>query len=249
MLHDPHYRAVGYPYLLLDYSFVMEDGAHRALQGDAVEDLLMARRPVLAVGSNMSPLQLARKFPDPSFGTIPVTRTRLKDFDSVYSTHFTTYGSIPATLFPSPGTTVTLFLTWLTPRQEDRMHETETLSENYGFYRVDDVEMTLDHGPAGLDHMYGYLSSRGAVAIDGDPVPLAEVPAEGRRWRALGQMDIQEYARQRFAPEASMEDFVRQNIDDHALRRQRTNTLHENALPFRRDAVERIDGYGDQAQT
>lgn len=244
MLHDPHYRAVGYPYLLLQHSFVMDANGYRKLEQEDEAVTFQDRRPVLAVGSNMSPLQLARKFPDPAFGPIPVTRIHLKDFDFVYSTHFTTYGSIPATLFPSPGTTVTLFLTWLSPRQEERMHETETLSENYGFYRLDGIEMSVDHGPEGLDHMFGYLSSRGAVAIDGEPVSLAEVPAVGRRWQALGQGEIQEYARRRFAPERSIEDFVRENIDDVPRRRARTDALHEDAIPFQRDGVTRLDDFG-----
>ena len=243
MLHDPHYRAIGYPYVLLEHSFVMDGGTHRQLLADDPQVSFEDRRPVIAVGSNMSPLQLARKFPDPDYGPIPVTRMRLKDFDSVYSTHFTTYGSIPATLFPSPGTTVTLFLTWLSPRQEERMHETETLSENYGFYRLDDIEMTVEHGPDALNQLFGYLSSRGAVAIEGEPVCLAEVPAEGRRWRSLDQTGIQQYARERFAPDSSLEDFIRENIENEPLRRTRTDVLHENAIPFERVGVERIDGF------
>ena len=127
------------------------------------------------------------------------------------------------------------------------MHETETLSENYGFYRLDNVAMDADHGPDGLDHMFGYLSSRGAVSIDGAPVSLAEVPAEGRRWQALDQSGIQEYARSLFAPGTLIEDFVHENITDEQLRRSRTDSLHDSGIPFVRDDVIRIDGYGDSS--
>lgn len=245
MLNDPHYRATGYPYVLLDRSFVMDGATYRFLEeNDPMADFT-GRRPVLAVGSNMSPLQLARKFPDQVHGVIPVTKVRLRDFDSVYSTHFSSYGAIPATLFPSPGTVVTLFITWLNAEQETWMHETEVASENYGFCRLDDIDMEIENGPAGggstgLDYLFGYVSSRGALPIDGEPVPLAEVPAENRRWRALGQGEIQDYARRLLAPDLALDDFVRENITDDRIRRQRTDALHATALAFERAGVVRV---------
>ncbi len=240
MLSNPRYRAAGYPYVLPDRSYVMDQGNHRMIEpGDPSVDFT-GRKPILAVGSNMSPLQLARKFPGVDGGVIPVTRVHLRDFDSVYSTHFTSYGAIPATLFPSPGTTVTLFITWLSPEQEARMHETEVPSENYGFCRLDDIAMTIEQGPEGcegLDYLFCYLSSRGAVAIDGEPVPLAEVPAADRQWKALDQAGIQTHARNLLAPDLSIDDFIDQNIGDHELRRERTDALHEVALPFVREGI------------
>jgi len=244
LLNDPRYRAAGYPYVIPETSYVMENGSHRLLEtGDPIADFA-GRKPVLAVGSNMSPLQLARKFPGAEGGVIPVTRVHLRDFDSVYSTHFTSYGAIPATLHPSPGTTVTLFITWLNAEQEERMHETEVPSENYSFCRLDNVEMEIEGGPpgiGGLDYVYFYLSSRGAAAIDGEPVPLAEIPARDRRWRARGQAEIQEHARGMMAPEVVLDDFIGQNIADAETRRQRTDALHRTALPFERDGVVRIE--------
>ncbi|MEQ8667008.1 MAG: hypothetical protein RIC16_14910 [Rhodospirillales bacterium] len=246
MLDDPHYRAAGYPYVLLDRSFIMDGGTHRYLEpGDPLADFT-GRKPVLAVGSNMSPLQLARKFPNAEHGAIPVTRVRLRDFDSVYSTHFTSYGAIPATLYPSPGTVVTLFITWLNAEQEDRMHETEVASENYGFCRLDDIEMEIEAGPAGgastgLDYLFAYVSSRGALEIGGEPVPLAEVPAENRRWRAVGQLDMQGHAQRLLAPDMTLHDFIRENIADAERRRERTDALHRTALAFERDGVVRVD--------
>ena len=84
----------------------------------------------------MSPQQLGRKFPR---DVIPVTRVHLHDFDTVFSTHFTSYGAIPDTLFHSPGTVVTLFINWLNPEQEAHMHTTEVASENYRFCRLDSL--------------------------------------------------------------------------------------------------------------
>lgn len=246
MLDDPHYRAAGYPYVLLDRSFIMDGGTHRFIETDDPFADFTGRRPVLAVGSNMSPLQLARKFPDTEHGPIPVTKVRLRDFDSVYSTHFTSYGAIPATLFPSPGTVVTLFITWLNAEQEDRMHETEVASENYGFCRLDDISMEIENGPAGggstgLDYLFAYVSSRGAAEIDGEPVPLAEIPAENRAWKPLGQLDMQGHAQRKLAPDLTVEAFIRENIADAERRRERTDALHRTALAFEREGVVRVD--------
>ena len=53
-------------------------------------------KPVLAVGSNAAPAQLARKFPlrlFPAGVTIPVLRCVLPDFDVVYAPLISSYGS------------------------------------------------------------------------------------------------------------------------------------------------------------
>lgn len=242
MLHDPHHRARAYPYELRTCSFVMEDGEAREVPRPAPFPVTEGRRPVLAVGSNMSPQQLARKFPPPDGGSIPVSRVRLRGFDTVYSTHFTSYGSIPATLHPSPGTTVTLFVTWLDPAQEERMHETEIASENYCFARLEGIDMACEHHGL-MDHVYFYLSSRGALpGPDGEtPVPLAGVPAEGRTWTAMHQEEVQDYARSRLAPHMDLHAFIEQNIGDPAARRERTARLHAEARPFRWPHVTRIE--------
>lgn len=236
MLDDPRYRACGYPYIVPNRSYVMSNGTHAVVDHDDHLEELEGRRPVLAVGSNMSPMQLARKFPAPEGGVIPVTRVQLKDFDSVYSTHFTSYGAIPATLFPSPGTVVTLFVTWLDESQERHMHSTEIAGENYHFCRLNNVQARMENGPD-LDHLFFYQSSRGALPIDGEPVPLLEVSARNRRWGARSQGEIQGHAHTMFAPESEFEDFVGENIRNHDVRRQRTDSLHGTALAFHYEDV------------
>ncbi len=60
--------------------------------------------PVLAVGSNGSPQQLARKFPASKFPAgvlVPVVRAVLEDFDVVYAPLFAAYGSCAGALLLS----------------------------------------------------------------------------------------------------------------------------------------------------
>ena len=57
--------------------------------------------PVLAIGSNGSPQQLARKFPASKFPSgvlIPVVRAVLEDFDVVYAPLIAAYGACAGTL-------------------------------------------------------------------------------------------------------------------------------------------------------
>lgn len=230
MSSDDLHLAKTYPYSIPDHSFVMLNGA--AAQWTSNSDVdLSNRRPVLAVGSNQSPDQLARKFVGDHWGSIPVSRAVVHDYDAVYSPHVSAYGAIPATLHPSPGTATTLFINWLTPEQEVRMHVTEISAANYGFGTLEAVDILADRGPD-LSAVYLYAGTRGALNREGNPIPLAEVPATDRRWRAMTQMEVQAYARDRVGGGNDVEMFIRGSVNDAALRKQRTNLLANDAHPF-----------------
>ncbi|KAG2426593.1 hypothetical protein HXX76_012909 [Chlamydomonas incerta] len=83
--------------------------------------------PVLAIGSNAGPEQLRRKYPAAAFpgAVIPVIQIQLHGFDVVYTPYLASYGSCTATLEASPGTCVSIFITYLTEPLMERMHATE----------------------------------------------------------------------------------------------------------------------------
>jgi hypothetical protein len=56
---------------------------------------------------------------------LQVIQCILRDFDVVYAPLISSYGSATATLEHSPGTEVAVFITYLTPTLQQRMHETE----------------------------------------------------------------------------------------------------------------------------
>lgn len=203
-------RAFGYPYELTHTSFVFQAGSaetHRLVaRADDFPDV-SGRIPVLAVGSNQSPAQLARKFPFAAWGEIPTSRVHLQDFDTVFSAHITGYGSIAAMLFPSPGTRVALYVNWLNERQLEAMHKTELPNENYHFGRLENLELSVEAGPA-LSAVHLYVGQRGAYAPGGFVVPLAEVPAEGRHLEAKSQKEILEMVRAQVQPGLRLEDFI-----------------------------------------
>ena len=213
-------RAKGYPYAWPLGSYLYRDGAAVPLARLEARGLC----PVLAVGSNRSPGQLARKFDGWPAGTeIPVTVAWLADHDVVHSAHFASYGAIPARLAEAAGVTVEVAVTWLTEAQLARMHETEGPS-NYRFGPLEGVDLRLEDGQR-LDGAYAYAGLRPPLKADGAPVPLAAVAARGRRWPALTQTAMLLAARDRMAPGVALDDFIWRTISCAATRAVRTARL------------------------
>ena len=224
-------RAKAYPFTIPSRAYVVAAGAYEELGPGAPPPDISGRRPVLAVGSNQSPEQLLRKFSEPGWAPIPVVRARLKDFDIVYSPHVASYGSIPATLGHSPGTTVSLFVNWLTPEQEERMHDTEVSTGNYHFGKLDSIELDLDPGPA-LTSAFMYASRRGTLLRDGVPVALSAIEAENRHWPALHQEEIQRHARERFSPDQPLDAFILSAVENASVRKERTEAMMSESAAF-----------------
>lgn len=231
-------RALGYPYDLPSASYVFSDGVPKACNPDDADALRQQRTPVLAVGSNQSPVQMARKY-DNSRAWSPIfcEQCRLAGFDTVYSAHIAAYGSIAATLHPSPGTRVSLFVNWLDDAQLERMHKTELGSGNYAFARLADVEIRTDLGFR-LDTVHFYSGNRGALRHDNAPVPLASVRAEGRAFRPMTQAEIQAVARGRTAPGSDERSFILSSVGDAAARTSRRDALMADAFRFNHPGLE-----------
>lgn len=162
--------------------------------------------PILAIGSNAGPEQLARKFPlnmFPDGVVVPVIQCVLQDFDVVFAPLISSYGSATATLEHSPGTAVSVFITYLTPPLQQRMHETEGA---YNLCRMDGVQ--LQEGLSLQAHLegaqpvavhstaYNYNHQSGTLHLPfsnpgSSPVALAEIAAAGRTYPALTQVQMQ----------------------------------------------------------
>ncbi len=218
-------RARNYPYAIPGQSFIWRDGGVVPFDPDARR----GRQPVLAVGSNQSPQQLTRKFG--TRGEIPVQRARLADFDIFYSAHITAYGSVPAMLQRSPGTTVTLSLTWLDERQLEMMHATEMSVAKYDFAVIEDVDLVLDCGTR-METVHLYASVNGHLMHEGDAIALSAVSAAGRRFKALNTAEVLEIVRQRVAPAENPDDFVLKLVDDAAYRTTCTESISNDSVAF-----------------
>jgi hypothetical protein len=232
--------ATGYPFAIPSHSYVFENGIVRPWPADVD---LRGRVPVLAIGSNQSPEQLARKF-DPRLGPqrIPVTRAWLADHDVVFATHVSRYGAIPANLHAVPGMRVRLAVTWLDPDQLEIMHRTEIGGGNYRYAQLEGIVLDLDHpgsdGIKRLDSVTAYLSPFGYMAHEGKPLGLAALEAEGRPHRAASVAEALDVLRLRAQDERSLEDFILAAVDTQnkarskAMRDRLTALIRESALPF-----------------
>ena len=193
-------------------------------------DRYAGRVPVIAHGSNRAPDQLRRKYGRTA--EIPVSRAWLHDYDVVFSAHVTRYGSIAANLHHALGMQVEVFVTWLDAPQLARMHETELGGEVYVYGRMAGIVLELDHGPADrLSEAYVYLSRRGCLATDGQPLALAEVGARTRAHTAMAQIGILELVHRRHGGDLSLDDLILRAIRDPAYRRALIAAMGDGAVP------------------
>jgi len=232
-------RALGYPYDIPDHSYIVHNDSISLMRRDEAVSLRQGRTPVLAVGSNQSPAQMMRKFRGPDWHPIPCERCIVHDFDTVFSAHIAHYGSVAATLHPSIGTAVTLFINWLHEDHIPRMHATELGNENYVFAELEDIKIETEFG-LDLSRVYFYRGNAGAFAPDGTPIPLAEVAAENRKWKAHRQTDIQGKLHQLLLPDIHLEEFILSAISDSDTRQKRANFMRENVIHFEHPSLKVI---------
>lgn len=222
-------RARDYPYHLPDRSYIWHGRCVDPLQVDAFDPGFTAgRTPVLAVGSNQSPVQLARKFGIGSDHRIPVERATLQDFDIVYAAHISRYGAVPSMLQCAPGVEVTLFVTWLDDAQLEIMHATEG---NYHFAEIADVRLRLEHGEERRSVCL-YVARLGHFVHEGAPVSLKAMPARGRVNAARDTAEMLRLVQQRLAHDGDHDDFVLRLADDAEFRSGCIDRLSEDSIAF-----------------
>lgn len=263
---------LAYPFAQADQSFVFANGRAWPLQDfdvydwpgarvmgaqgpqdlrDVLEpfqlnDLTVERFAVLAVGSNASPEQLARKFAD-SRDVIPTVRARLVDHSVVFAGHIAGYGSIPATLHHTPGAVVQLWVNFLTAQQLEKMDATETLGKHYAFAGLKGIDLTLENDTR-LFNAAAYIAIQGVIA---GPLATSSAYAEGEvtggdgalALRAIthertalaraSQADVMEHVRARIAPDLTFEEFVLSQVRDRQVRLRREAELQVMTVPTR----------------
>jgi len=216
--------ATDYPYGAPPRSYLFHGGATRDLAA-ADQALFAGRRPVLAHGSNRSPAQLARKFLDACFGgaregdaaAIPVTYGWLAGYDVVFAAHVARYGAVTSTLAAAPGVRARVAVTWLTPEQLAYMHETERMNYSYG--DLDGGRFLPEAGPQ-PGRLAAYIGNHGALRLDGALVGMAAIAAEGRRYPALQQLEMQRRLAAAHHPGEDLETLLLARIADPAQRRR-----------------------------
>lgn len=186
-------RALEYPYATPDRSYLYLDGEALELPDDGPD--LAGRTPLLSYGANSAPEALARKLATLPEVEMPVVLSQLEGFDVVYSAHVSPYGAVPGTLHESPGAVAPVFV--LHPTEDQ--HALLTVSEpNYDLVEVDGIA--------------AYRSKHGCLRLDGSPVALAAIRAEGRTLPELDEPAILERVRAHLDPHLSLEEFIHASI-------------------------------------
>ncbi|MEM7021830.1 MAG: hypothetical protein AAF637_04470 [Pseudomonadota bacterium] len=224
-------RAEAYPYDRPSVAYLFDAGMIRPLG----PDWHVERTAVVACGSNGAPSRLAQKFADGD-AQIPVTPAWLHGQVVVYSAHFTSYGALPATLHACPGAQTRLSITWLTAGQLERMHQSEGAGERYDYVELDQLELVVD-GHGAVTRAGAYVSRRGPLTSDGEPVRLAEVITRDCPLRAYPQRAMLRRAHRNLAPNMTYPAFMTRILESPAYRREATARLETSGMA--RDAMER----------
>jgi len=211
--------AEDYPYDRPSVCWLFEDGTIRPLEAPWHE----GRTPVIAYGSNGAPARLARKFAG-SGARIPVTPAWLHDWAVVYSAHFTTYGSLPATLHRCPGARTRLCVTWLSAAQLELMHRSEGAGERYDYVLLERLELEVE-GHGAIERAGAYLSRRGPLAQDGRAVRLAESVSVGCDLEACSQPTMLRRIHRLLAPDEPYLSFMTRILHSAGDRRHATASL------------------------
>ena len=192
---------------------------------------LSRRTSVLAYGANAAPERLRRKFVPFGPAVFPVLQARLHDFDVVHAAHISSYGAVPATIECSPGTVCDIAITCLDERELARMHETEFRRHTYLFGLLSNVRLEPDLLPV-MDSVSTYVGGFGHIAPQGEPLALAAIRAERRRFRTCSQTEALETVQAMLGVPGPLDAFVQAAIDDDEVRRARTALLRAQAQPF-----------------
>jgi hypothetical protein len=236
-------RAIGYPwrrpagsYQLTSAGVELLDDLTTAERKRVIAQFLSdtnGRLPVLAFGSNAAPETLKQKFahfPEENDRAVLALTGRLHDFDVGVAAQPTMYGSMPATLFPSPRTAVCATVLWVTPTQFTQLAWSE-LSYRLGKLRT---RFDVDEGSTSFDEVLVFVSRFGAFCVEGRPVALAAIPASGRTAKALTQEQLLDAAAAlAIGPEANAEMLVRAIFEDMGkIGLKIAATVHNASIPF-----------------
>ncbi|HEY5976728.1 MAG TPA: hypothetical protein VIT85_02630 [Solirubrobacterales bacterium] len=238
-------NAVEYPFARPQGSFHLEGKKVTALDGlssgereETISRFAAApdRHPLLAIGSNGSPSALTAKFAhfvDEADREVLVLTGRLHDFDVGAAPQPALYGSMPATLFPSPGTKVRAALLWVTIAQFTQLAWSE-LSYRLGRLRT---RFEVELGDSHFDEVLVFVSRFGAFSPGGRAVALAAVPAERRVATAMTQEQLLDaVAALAIGPRGRAEDLVRAlHTELETVAPRLAETAWTQAIPFESD--------------
>lgn len=189
------------------------------------------RTPVLAYGANANVDALTRKYVTSGFSSpavIPVVEGTLTGYDVTWAPHLVFNGAMPATIVASPGTTVSVWVTWLDAAELEQMHQTEGVGSMYSYGRLRQVPLEVAGPPVAEPGVY--VDCFGALRIDGQVLAVDAVPAEHRRLRAVTSAGALARAAKALGWRGSVFDLLLEQVRSPELRASRTEALRTLAV-------------------
>lgn len=177
--------------------------------------------PVIAAGSNGAPLQLNRKFSKLNNVLIPCLNIEVKDFTPCYLKSVTSYGSIPASLQHTPGTTAILPITFLDDATLQHMNETEGLGHYYKLIDVPNVDFA-SHNLIDFKNCYAYQGMMPHLDMALDIFNVENCP-----FAQISQWDAQEEIIKILELDVAVGQFIWENLTDPTLRGARNKLLRQ----------------------
>ncbi|MBO9534090.1 MAG: hypothetical protein J7513_14055 [Solirubrobacteraceae bacterium] len=187
ILQPPREMAYTYPFGHPDRPTWVDGDEQRHPEPDEAAALREGRIPVLAIGANGSPTRLATKFLALDERSALLTPGELDGADICALPFPAGYGSFPAGIATSPGTRVHSVVVDLTHEQLEWLAVTEF---GYRLSRLTGTTLRAADGRE-IDAPFAFVQRGGLYDVgEGQPAPLAAIPATGRRWPAWEQRDL-----------------------------------------------------------
>ena len=222
---DFYQKAISYPYLAPSKPFSFVDG--KCLEGIKIR--IDDRLPILSVGSNRSPFQLCNKFTlNENLCVVPAV---LSNCDIVYSASISPYGSIPATQWPSKGTTVKLNVLWLDKKQLELMHLTEGIGIAYNFVELEKGSVLMK----GINYsgpVYGYVSANGVYGFRNNvPNRLSYLKSINPTLKGMTEFKSLSFVKESLELNSlSIKDWIKKLISDKPYRLEIIKMMQNNSL-------------------
>ncbi|WP_030789372.1 hypothetical protein [Streptomyces sp. NRRL S-920] len=191
---------------------------------------LRRRTPVIAVGSNASPGQIAHKLARHGIpAAVPMVPVRVRGIGIGCSAHIGRAGYVAAAPYPAPAAEATLVVSWLDAAQLAAVDGTELPNYRRALLPGEAYGMTLPSGePLGEASLY--VSVRGVLA---DPATRLPRPGGGDQAALLDALlDASPRLRELLGPDAAT--WVRRAAGDPGLRARGTRLFAEEGwvLPW-----------------
>ncbi|MFC8128614.1 hypothetical protein [Streptomyces sp. NPDC057302] len=196
------------------------------------------RHPVVAVGSNASPAQVAYKLTRLGIpATVPMVPVTVRGIAVGCSAHIGRVGYVAAAPCLAPSAATSLVVSWLDPAQLRAVDDTELPNYRRVLLRGDALAMTTPSG-ARLDHAFLYVSARGVLT---DPATGLPRPGGGSQATLLASL-LAASPRLRGLLGPDPASWVRKAAADRAVRESGTRVFAEEGWALRQPGM---PPYGD----